>query len=292
MLAPPVGAYRETGAQYTGGWGAFVGTAIAPHYFITAVHVGGGVGDPFTFNGTKHTAEGVTTISGTDLAVWRVRERLPRWASLYDRRGETGKEMILYGRGCRRGRSLIFEGVMRGWQWGAADGSLSWGRNRVDSVAALPNVGEMLVFDFDRLNGDEEGTVGSGDSGGGVFVQDGTLWKLAGVNHASGGRFSQNPTGAEPFMAALYDTRGLYQATGDGWKQLDPGATDPSPTLAFATRVSHYTAEIRTIIGARNPDNDRTPLSTRAYLLIAAGILLVIFFTLGIRSRALHARKK
>src|SRR2546423_6641044 len=43
----PVGAITNSGWQYEGLWGAYLGTPIAPKYFITATHIGGAVGQPF-----------------------------------------------------------------------------------------------------------------------------------------------------------------------------------------------------------------------------------------------------
>ncbi|MBC8136484.1 MAG: hypothetical protein H8F28_11405 [Fibrella sp.] len=285
LLTPPTGSYRDSGVQFTGNWGSFVGTAVGPHHFITAGHVGGGIGDVFTLNDKEYTAEGLTAVEGTDLAIWRVRERFPVWAQLYDKKDETGKEIILYGRGCRRGHPFIFDGVMHGWLWGKSDDSLSWGRNRVEGRKALPGGAEMLIFGFDRSSGDEEGTVGRGDSGGGVFTQDGTTWKLAGVIYASGGQYSRVKKGTQPFMAALYETRGLYQNTGEEWKQHDLYSPYSEPTLAFATRISPHAAAIRAIIGIDGMKKESHPLSTRIYVIIVVSILILFIILLGFKPR-------
>ncbi len=47
----PTGALVESGWQYEGLWGSFLGTPIGPQYFITAEHVGGSIGQSFLFNG-------------------------------------------------------------------------------------------------------------------------------------------------------------------------------------------------------------------------------------------------
>ena len=56
--APP-DTLANSGRQYQGNWGAFLGTPIAPRLFITAEHVGGGVGQPFTFRGKTYTAKAI-----------------------------------------------------------------------------------------------------------------------------------------------------------------------------------------------------------------------------------------
>src|SRR5207253_981498 len=53
---PPTGTLAGSGWQYQGQWGGFLGTVIAPQYFIAAQHVGGTVGQEFIQNGvTYHT---------------------------------------------------------------------------------------------------------------------------------------------------------------------------------------------------------------------------------------------
>src|ERR1051325_7411619 len=46
----PVGALAGSGWQYEGQFGAFLGTTISPHHFITAKHLGR-VSDKFLFRG-------------------------------------------------------------------------------------------------------------------------------------------------------------------------------------------------------------------------------------------------
>src|SRR5438045_8263842 len=56
--AAPTGTYANSGWQWQGQWGGFLGTAISKKYFITADHFGGEKGQNFTFNGvTKRTVE-------------------------------------------------------------------------------------------------------------------------------------------------------------------------------------------------------------------------------------------
>src|SRR4051812_21036882 len=76
----------DGGWQYVGQFSSFVGTAIAPNYFITAKHIGQNVGQPFFYQGTAYTttefrdvtfnvAESSSFpngIASTDLRVWKV----------------------------------------------------------------------------------------------------------------------------------------------------------------------------------------------------------------------------
>src|SRR3954451_17546451 len=45
--------------QLEGQFRGFLGTPIAPHYFITAEHIGGSPGDPFVFVGKTYTTTAV-----------------------------------------------------------------------------------------------------------------------------------------------------------------------------------------------------------------------------------------
>ncbi len=286
LLLTDTGNRAGNGASFLGKWGNFIGTAIAPRYFLTAAHVGGGIGDAFVMDGRKHVADQVMVIPGTDLAIWRVRDDLPRWAPLYDKPDEPGKEVMLYGRGCARGRPLIVARTPRGWLWGGEDGRFSWGRNRVAGIAKIPGNDEVLAFAFDQGGGDERGTVGKGDSGGAVFMQDAATWKLAAVIYASGGQYSRVAEGRKPFMAALYDARGLYQNVGGAWTRLDPDASEPAPTLAFATRVSPHITAIRRIIGTRESGATHLPPSPSRMLAVgAAAVLLLVGGFLYLRAR-------
>src|SRR5689334_13923866 len=62
----PTGTLANSGWQYQGDWGAFNGTPIAPQYFMTAKHVGGNIGQEFTYGGNVYTTTGFTNIGVSD----------------------------------------------------------------------------------------------------------------------------------------------------------------------------------------------------------------------------------
>src|SRR4051812_9505377 len=82
--SPPTGALANAGWQYEGGWGLFLGTPIAPHYFITAEHVGGFVGLPFLSQGNTYNTTAFYDTPNADLRIWKVAETFPTYAPLYN----------------------------------------------------------------------------------------------------------------------------------------------------------------------------------------------------------------
>ena len=78
-----------------------------------------------------------------------------------------------------------------------------------------------------------------GDSGGAVFLQDGGVWKLAGINYAVDGPFYTDATGNGSFFGALFDARDFYVSDGGNppTYTLITGA-NAVPTGFYSTRVS------------------------------------------------------
>jgi hypothetical protein len=87
---PPAGALANSGWQYQGQWGGVLGTPIAPQYFIAAHHVGGSVGQSFTFNGAAYTTTAFWDDTNSDLRVWKVSGTFPTYAPLYTTSDEVG----------------------------------------------------------------------------------------------------------------------------------------------------------------------------------------------------------
>lgn len=202
----PTGALAASGWQYLGVWYGFVGTCVSPRHFVTAKHAGGTVGGAFQFQGISYPTIGVTN-NGTDLNVWEISGSLPVYAPLYEGESPVGQSVVIFGRGTRRGADVVVNGQVKGWLWGAADGRLRWGENVVAG-----KFGSLLKFDFDRAAGPNEAQLSSGDSGGGIFVNDQGTWKLAAINYAIEGPWKLSSTGAV-FNAAIVDKGGLFRGT-------------------------------------------------------------------------------
>src|SRR5439155_5708181 len=86
--------------------GGFLGTGIAPKYFITAHHVGGSVGQTFDFRGVLYTTVGVTNDPASDLSLWRICGTFPDHAQIYTNTNEVGQSCIVIGRGTQRGEPV------------------------------------------------------------------------------------------------------------------------------------------------------------------------------------------
>src|SRR5205814_10472676 len=174
----PTGSLAGSGWQYEGNFGASLGTAIAPHYFITAKHLGQ-VSDKFVYHGVNYTIVGGGGFAdpSSDLRIFQVTETLPNYAPLYTRSDEVGQHLVVIGRGTQRGLGRIINGQLRGWEYGTSDSVQRWGENHVASI-----VGDRLYVLFDQPGFSQEAPLSGGDSGGAVFLNDGGFWKLAGIN--------------------------------------------------------------------------------------------------------------
>ena len=237
----PTGSLAGSGWQYEGNFGAFLGTAIAPHYFITAKHLGQ-VSDKFVYHGVNYTIKGGFADPSSDLRIFEVTETLPNYAPLYSRSDEVGQHLVVIGRGTRRGLGRIVNGQLRGWEYGSSDSVQRWGENQVASIAE----GQLSVL-FDQAGFPQEAQLSGGDSGGAVFLNDGGIWKLSGIN-SDVDHFASGPDEGGPYYAAMFDERGSYLADGT----LVTGDT-PVPSGFYAARISARVGWINCVIGNSAP---------------------------------------
>src|SRR5262249_28480267 len=100
---PPTGSLANSGWQWEGQWGSFLGTAISTHYFVTAEHIGGSVGDSFVLNGVSYKTIATYDDPTTDLQVWRIAGSFPTFAPLYKKTAEAGRGPGDYGPGHQAG---------------------------------------------------------------------------------------------------------------------------------------------------------------------------------------------
>lgn len=238
----PTGDLAGSGWQYQGFFAQFLGTTIAPHFFITARHFGP-ASNAFFYRGASYTVVRWFDDSGSDLRIYEVAQLLPDYAPLYSRSDEIGQHLVVLGRGTQRGDEVFSDATLRGWMWGGSDAIMRWGENQVDQIISFGALGDMLYALFDADGYAEEAHLSAGDSGGAVFLEDQGVWKLAGINYAVDGPFYTAPRSGR-FTAALFDTRGFY---GDDNVLITGEA--PIPSGFYATRISSRLPWIRSVIG-------------------------------------------
>jgi len=243
----PTGPLAESGWQYQGKWGSGVGTAIAPQFFISARHLGGSVGESFVLDGVSYKAVASYEDPESDLKIWKIEGTFPAYAALYEGSDEPGKQIVVFGRGRQRGDG-VFNGNLRGWRWGDSDGIMRWGTNVVTGIVdGGPLYGRALLgADFDARAGGDESTVAEGDSGGGGFILEGGVWKLAGVISWVDGPYSKTVNGRDAFPAAMFDETGYYyDSLSSNGKVTEPGR---GPGSFFLSRISSRLDWIRGIL--------------------------------------------
>jgi hypothetical protein len=243
----PTGDLANSGWQYEGYWGAFTGTPIAPHYFISAEHFGHQ--GPFVFGGVTYTVIAEHKDPRSDLTILQVLEPFPSFAPLYSRFDEVGQRIAEFGRGRRRGAELRINDVLKGWKWGDFDPTsrlLRWGENVVSGTYPYGLENELLRASFDQNGLPNECHLAEGDSGGAAFINDNGTWKLAGINYAVDPVYFFNDNNeAVALNAALFDARGYYDHENNSYVLITGDA--PVPTSFYPTRISrrlHWIAQV------------------------------------------------
>lgn len=249
----------NSGWQWTGTFGDYTGTAIAPQYFITAAHAGA-IGPTITVNGTAYNIDTnfnqpgvqwwVNHEGSSDLRIFKITGTFPTFAPLYTGSPgtETNQRVVAYGRGVPRGAEVRVGGVLKGWQEVpfSQGEPLSWGENTVNSVVnAGAGFGLWLQLGFDRDGGPNECFLTDHDSAGSVFIQDAGQWKLAGVIIAREGPYRFTETGT-PFNASIFDAGGLWRFNPP---QFVPDGDTDIPALGYATLISSNVGWINSVIG-------------------------------------------
>ncbi len=238
----------NSGWQYEGQFGDFLGTPIAPNYFITAHHIGGDVGQPFVFHGVTYTTTAGFSDPSSDLQIWQVDHAFPDYAPLYQSGTETGLELRVFGRGTQRGADNVLDGSLRGWDWGSGDHVQRWGRNVVTATVVDDSGAPYLQADFDSPGLPDEAHLSAGDSAGGVFVMEGGLWKLAAINYGVDDLYTA-ADGSGGFASAIFDARGYFAQDDNGNFYQIPDNGVNVPTAFYSTRVAARLDWIEGVIG-------------------------------------------
>jgi hypothetical protein len=265
----PTGSLAGSGWQWVGIWGGYEGTPIGPHHFITSQHIGGNVGETFTFGGSPYQTTAYFDDPSTDLRIWEVNGTFPSWAPLYRQCAEVGQGLVVIGEGVGRGDPVVVGGVTKGWMWGSNAGSMRWGQNTIEATfSGVPTYGFLLYAPFQAGAGPNEADLAIGDSSSPVFINDGSGWKLAGVAAVVDGPFNTTDTGAG-FNAAIFDESGLYVQDNGSWTLVSgPG---PVPSGFYASRISQRLAWIDSIVPPEGACSDSPIFSgTESAILMAA----------------------
>ena len=252
----PGGNLSNSGWQYEGNWGGFLGTPISPNFFVSAAHIGL-AGNGFSFGGTTYSLVGSYSQPGSDLLIWKIAGTFPNFAPLYIKSDEDGQHLVVIGRGTQRGAERKLNNVLRGWDWGLGDSVRRWGENDVADI--VPYSGHDLLyatFDQHVIPNDHpnEAHLSSGDSGGAIFINDTGTWRLAGINFAVDGPFWDTvPANSQiadqtQIFAALFDDAGFYYYDDSTSEYLQIAGPSPQPTGFYASRISSELAWIGSVI--------------------------------------------
>lgn len=245
----PTGPLANSGWQYEGQFGSYLGTVIASNYFVTAKHIGGSVGQTFTFNNVTYTTTAVFPDPASDLQVWQVSGIFPIHAPLYASApgSEVSLSLVVIGRGTQRGNPVFVgnDSHLGGWLWGGSDEVQRWGTNVVGEIAQDGSYGPLVRAPFDNNAGPNEAHLSVGDSGGAVFVFNPATsrWELAGINLGVDGSFSTSSSGTNPFNAAMFDTTGLFtQSASVPWDSA------PNPSAFYSTEIAAHRRFVESVI--------------------------------------------
>jgi trypsin len=214
ILGKPDGSANTTAPADDPGWDR-VGTVngssgvyLGEGYVLSAKHVNAG---DFTLGSTTYSIDSTYTPQYfetqpgmfADLVIYKILSA-PSMSLLpiYTASSEIGQTGTFIGFGLDRGDEVSGQG----WLWGSPN-TKRWGQNVIDTTLTLSDPGvqlhyEALITDFDRVGGlgtglAEESHGAYGDSGGALFIKQGSTWKLAGIMTAvteNGRSFYDNDT--------------------------------------------------------------------------------------------------
>jgi len=248
MIAGTDGTAHTTAPVADQGW-SYVGqisskpssvTYIDNNWFITAYHIKQldtptGVslgGNSYSINSLSWTRMLNPDSSGADLVMFRVNETVTGLdaQTLVASSVSLGTPLTMIGNGLNRGEEyddgIGNHNTIDGYYYGSG-ASKRWGSNTVDAVTSeFDDVGYGSTYgfrtDFDNIEG--EGHAVTYDSGGGVYVQNGETYDLAGIMIAAESGSDANGTYAAFKSDTIIADISVYS------DQISTTAAIPEPT--------------------------------------------------------------
>ena len=264
-LEPPADAEMKRCWDLHGAWQGATGVIVARDWFITSAQMGARVGGFFDWGGRAYRTTEVRIVPNSDLLLYRIDGSFPDWVEFWDDAcgSEAERDALLIGRGCARGAAVqLGAKPSPGWLWGDSDGRLSWGKNVISHVFdAGESRGGLLVWTWDNVGNDLEGTLAVGDCGGGLFLKDDQgHWRLAGIHFnvdpsVDGSEVQYGLTeSGDPFWAAIHDGRNMWKGSlGQSLRPVEVLAEKPAPMWAGATRIAPHTSFIKSVFAHSLP---------------------------------------
>ena len=120
-------------------------------------------------------------------------------------------------------------------------------RGGTNAVSGTANGGGLLAATFDAGAGGDECHLALWDSGGGGFIKDGTVWRLASVNDRGDRPFDESGDDEDSFDAALFDKGDLWEKTTGAWA-FNTDTEDDIPSHFYTTRISENLTWIQSVI--------------------------------------------
>jgi hypothetical protein len=263
--SPPTDPGLATRWSQVGNFNDFLGTPIASQFFLTAKHLGIPTGQAITFpDATSYTTTAAFFDPASDLAIYQISGSFPadKIVPMYAGSFVANQAMTIFGRGRSRTDTEVIGQKQgsgtepKGWTWGAFTGSRSWGTNTLDAVTTLSGsaaaAGPQLQYNFDAGGGANEGILATNDSGGPVFMQEGGIWKLAGINYAVAPVNVRETQSGPTLEAAVYDYGGLYLLVNGTWTLQSTGSGD-RPAASFSSAVPFNATWVQNVITVPEP---------------------------------------
>ncbi len=231
-------------------WYAASCVAVSSNCVITTQHQTGSV--PWVeIGGKKYTIAQIWNHNTADLRVAKLYgANLANFVDIYEYSNEVGKNIVIGGYGDGRGALLQNGGVTYGYQWdGSSNTTRRFGTNKINRTKNNDTIGDLtsniVIADFDGLGEGQstlyEGIVADHDSGGGWFIKDGSIWKVAGLCRAVGIHYEQGHEGDLNYML------------NESWFRDRDDPTVLDPDYLDAVRLSSYATWIYQTIPDRLP---------------------------------------